>query len=148
MFDATAMLRVADSWRIGAAFTAASGAPFSRFQLGKAPCDSAAGGTPCAATDTAALFIEPPNAERTAAYASLDLLLDWTRQLGHVRIGAYVQLRNALNRTNAVTYTGTLTGCSSPHAPTLIAVPNRPGLCDRFSRGVPILPLVGLRVVF
>jgi hypothetical protein len=147
VFDATAMLRLGDAWHVGGAFTAASGAPFSRFQLGVAPCAVPAGGSSCAASDTAALFIESPEAERTPSYASLDLLADWSHEFGHTRLGAYLQLRNALNRPNAVTYTGTLSQCT-PRAPTLVPVPNRPGLCDRFNRGVGLLPLVGFRVAF
>ncbi len=144
VFDLTTMYRLGPSWRVGAALTAASGAPYSRFTLAPA-CDSVSG-SPCTTADTAAQAIENPNAERAPMYLSLDGLLDWSRQVGHFRIGAYLQVRNVLNRANAVTYFGTI-DCITPAPPTLVATPT-PGKCDRFDKGIPILPLVGVRVAF
>jgi hypothetical protein len=145
VFDLTAMYRFGAATRVGAAFTAATGAAFSRFQLGVAPCDSTQF-IICPPADSSALLIEGPNAARTPAYASLDLLLDWSHHLRTWTIGAYLQIRNALNLTNAVTYTGSVDQCTEPHPPTLVLV--RAGLCDQFKRGVPILPLAGIRVTF
>jgi len=139
----TAMIRLGPSLRIGGAATWASGAPFSRFLLGPAPC---AGGGTCPAQDSTALYIESPNAVRAPAYAALDLLVDWSRPVGRVRIGAFAQLRNVLNRANAVTYTGSVSQCSASHPPTLVPIGG--GVCDRFDRGVPLLPLAGVRVAF
>jgi hypothetical protein len=141
--DVTAMVRLSSSLRVGAAATWASGAPFSRFLLGPAPCVT---GSTCTVADTAALYIESPNAARAPAYAALDLLVDWTRPVGKVRIGAFAQLRNVFNRANAVTYTGSVTACNAPRPPTLVPIGG--GVCDRFDRGVPLLPLAGVRVVF
>ncbi len=147
--DLTAMLRLGAAWRVGAAFTAASGAPFSRFLLGVAPCDSSLGGA-CPPADTAARSIEGANAERGPAYASLDALVDWSHQLGRFRIGAFLQVRNVLNRANAVTYTGSVDQCTTPNPPILVRAPNTPqiNVCDRFDKGVPILPLAGIRIAF
>jgi hypothetical protein len=142
--DLTLMRRLGAALRVGGAFTWATGAPYSRFLLGPASCDSTLAAF-CTPADTAALYIESPNAERTAAYASLDLLVDWSRTLGGTEIGAYLQVRNALNRANAVTYTGSLRQCV-PDPPTLVAVGG--GVCDRFDQGVPIMPLAGVRVSF
>ncbi len=142
--DLTLMRRLGPSLRVGGAFTWASGAPYSRFLLGPAACDSTLAAF-CTPADTAALYIESPNAERTPAYASLDLLVDWSRTLGGTEIGAYLQVRNVLNRANAVTYTGSLRQCV-PDPPTLVAVGG--GVCDRFDKGVPVLPLAGVRVSF
>jgi len=145
--DATAFYRVTPSLRLGAAFTAATGAPFSRFLLGVAPCDSTLA-TQCPPADTAALEIDQPNAVRAPAYASLDLLVDWSRTLASgVRIGAFLQVRNVLNRNNAVTYAGSIEQCTAPNPPTLVATA-RTGVCDQFDRGVPILPLAGVRIAF
>ena len=72
--------------------------------------------------------------------------MDWSRPVGKVRIGAFAQLRNVLNRVNAVTYTGSVSQCSGPRSPTLVPVGR--GVCDRFDRGVPLLPLAGVRVAF
>jgi hypothetical protein len=143
MVDLTGMVRIGSALRAGAAATWASGAPFSRFLLGPATC---AGGVACATGDSTALYIESPNAVRGPSYAALDLLLDWSRTVGKVQIGAFAQLRNVLNRANAVTYTGSVDGCTQPKPPTLIPVGG--GVCDRFDRGVPILPLAGVRVAF
>ena len=142
-FDATVMARLSSGLRLGAAATVASGAPFSRFLLGAA-CDSTQAG--CSTQDTAALFIEAPNGERAPAYASLDLLADWSREWRRVRVGAFLQLRNVLLRSNAVTYTGSLEQCTAERPPELMVA--RPGVCDRFERGIGLLPLVGLRVAF
>jgi hypothetical protein len=141
--DLTSMVRVGASLRLGAAFTWASGAPFSRFLLSPVPCAS---GDPCVTTDTSAFYIESPNAARAPNYAALDLLVDWTRTVGSVRIGAFVQVRNVLNRANAVTYTGSVQQCTRGAG--LSLVPIGGGVCDRFDRGVPLLPLGGVRVAF
>jgi hypothetical protein len=141
--DLTSLVRVGGSLRLGASFTWASGAPFSRFLLSPVPCAS---GDLCVTTDSSAFYIESPNAARTASYAALDLLLDWTRAVGKVRIGAFLQLRNVLNRANAITYTGSVQQCQVPAPPRLVAIGG--GVCDRFDRGVPLLPLGGVRVAF
>jgi len=141
--DLSAMRRLGPL-RLGGAFTWASGAPFSRFRLGPVACDTLSASL-CTG-DTTALYIESPNAERTPAYASLDLLADWTHTIGSVQLGAYVQVRNVLDLANAVTYLGSVTQCYAPSPPTLVAVGG--GVCDRFDRGVPLLPLVGLRASF
>ena len=46
-----------------------------------------------------------------------------------------------------MTYTGSLTGCTATHPPTLVAT-ETPGVCDRYNKGVPLLPLAGLRIAF
>ena len=139
--DATVMARVHDALRLGAALTAASGAPFTRFILG---CDTA----PCA--DTIALAVEAPNAQRAPGYASLAVLLDWSRTTRHFDLGAYLQVRNVWNASDAVTYTGTVEYCAMPDPPTLVPVTNGPHQygCDQFHRGVGLLPLAGVRVGF
>jgi hypothetical protein len=142
--DLSVMRRLGDALRVGAAFTWAGGAPFSRFLLGQAVCDSALAEF-CTPADTAALYIEAPNANRTPAYASLDLLVDWSGALGALQVGAYLQVRNVLRLANAVTYTGSVRQCT-PQPPVLVPVGG--GVCDRFDRGVPLLPLAGLRVAF
>ncbi len=138
--DATLMARIR-SLRFGAAATVASGAPFSRFFVGAAPCET----VPCS-VDTLATAIELPNAVRAPTYASVDLLVDWTRAGRRWSLGVFLQVRNVLNRKNAVTYTGTLKLCSRPNPPTLVRV--RAGVCDRFDRGMSMLPLAGVRLGF
>ena len=137
--DGTVLFRLRPAVRLGAAFTAATGAPFSRFML-RETRDSLSQDSVRVAD-----WIEAPMAARTPAYAALDLLFDWEGSLGGARIGAFLQVRNALNRSNAVTYLGSYRPCT--------AVPPRvrqgsPGVCDEFDRGIPLLPLAGVRIAF
>ena len=147
VLNLTAMTRVGTKWRFGGAFTATSGAPFSRFIVGSAPCDST-NQAACAPADSAAQTIEAPNANRAPGYASLSVMADWSHTIGHVQVGAFIQLRNVLNAANAVTYIGSVRECFTDHPPTVVAVPGQTGVCDRFDKGVPILPLAGLRIAF
>lgn len=128
--DATSTWRVGDAWRLGGAFTYASGVPYTQFII----------------SDVAELG--EPNAERTSPYASLDLQAEYTRNLGSWQVGAFMQLRNALNRGNDVTYLGSRTGCTgTPTEPAPLDCVD--GLVrDRFQAGVPRVPLVGVRVAF
>jgi hypothetical protein len=57
----------------------------------------------------------------------------------------FVQLRNVLNRANAVTYVGSFPNCTET-SPTRRPVGG--GVCDGFDRGLPLLPLVGVSVRF
>ena len=145
VLDLTAMMRVSPSIRVGAAFTATSGAPFTRFIVGAAPCDS---GASCPPADSAANRIDMPNAHRSPGYASLDALVDWSTSLGRFRVGAYLQVRNVLNRANAVTYIGSIEQCFNRTGSSQIPAADRAGTCDRFDDGVPILPLAGIRIAF
>ena len=136
--DLTAMVRVSDALRLGAAATWASGAPFSRFLLGQCPT--------CQLSDSSAVYIESPDAVRGPNYVAVDLLVDWSRTVGKVQVGAFAQLRNVLNRANAITYTGSVGACVNGRPPLLVPIGG--GVCDRFDRGVPLLPLAGIRVAF
>jgi hypothetical protein len=140
--DATAMYRLVTGVRVGAAMTAGTGSPFSRFTLTPL-CDAQAG--TCSSDTLVADRIEQPMAGRTPAYAAVDFLLDWEGSLGRARIGAFLQVRNVLNRTNAVTYTGSFIPCTAD-PPNLLQA--REGVCDRFDRGIPLLPLAGVRIAF
>lgn len=128
-FDATAAAQLSRQWTLGGAFTYASGVPYTRLVLGERIGR-----------------LEAPNAERTPAYASLDAQLAYSRRLGRAELAATLQLRNVLNRKNAVTYSGTDgweecgTGegseCELRRGP------------DRFDAGLPRLPMLGVRVTF
>jgi len=71
--------------------------------------------------------------------------VDWSKTVGKMTVGAFAQVRNVLGRANAVTYTGSVAPCA-PRPPTLVDAGG--GVCDRFDRGVPLLPLAGLSVAF
>jgi hypothetical protein len=133
--DATAAYRMTDALRLGGAFSFASGIPFTRVVV--------AGDEPP--------WIEEPGAHRTPSYASLDLVLDYTTEVAGRQVATYVQLLNALDRRNRVTYAGSVDLCS----PGALAAGARDVDCsagtvirDRFRSGLPRLPLVGFRVKF
>lgn len=144
MVDASALVQVAGSLRLGGALTYGSGVPFTRMVLGD--------GSPHATLPVAGL----PNNERTPAYASLDLLAEYERTFGRWHATAYLQMRNVSNRANAITYSGTWNCPTATLAMTESmgsitfdeACLGKSGLTDAFNAGIPRLPLVGFRVSF
>ena len=134
VLDATVMVRALPSLRLGAAFTGASGAPYTRVVTDSAGCAEEAGCVPGQLPWSTA-----PNARRGPAFASLDLLADWSARLGGTEIGVYAQLRNALGRDNATVYVGGGPGC-------LPEACDRDGVRNAYERGLPRLPVVGIRV--
>lgn len=145
-FDLTAARWFGKAWQLGGAFTYASGVPFTRLILAD-PADD----------DGAPPRLGAPNAGRTPSYASLDLMVNYTTTVGSWQFSAYGQLRNALGRNNAVTYSGTV-DCGSVAGVRMMSGNNWPadlrcgstasGLKDVFESGMPRLPLVGIRVAF
>jgi hypothetical protein len=143
VLDVTALVRLTSNLRAGGALTAASGAPYTRFVLGSVPCDTTL--ALCADTLFATTAVQDPNANRTAAYVGLDLLGEWHHAFRSWAMTVFVQLRNVLNRANAVTYVGSFPNCTET-SPTRRPVGG--GVCDGFDRGLPLLPLVGVSVRF
>jgi hypothetical protein len=133
VLNITSMARVAPSLRVGAAFTAASGVPFTRTAATAEECAALPGCDPARLP-----WMGGPHLERAPMFASLDLLLDWSRRVGGVELGAYAQLRNALGRENATVYTGDEPGCTP--------VGCGDDLRSIYERGMPRLPVLGLRV--
>jgi hypothetical protein len=130
VFDATAQFRLSQQWLFGAAYTLASGAPYTRTFMGHITCDN---GTNCRWLDEP--WIGEPGAFRAPAYQSLDLLAEWTREFGSWQGGVFLQLRNALNRSNHGRYAG-----FEPFAGETGA--------DEFLPGAPVLPVIGFRFAF
>ncbi|HEX4628070.1 MAG TPA: TonB-dependent receptor, partial [Gemmatimonadales bacterium] len=138
VLHATALVQARPRLHVGAALTAASGAPFTRFvgsieawQTGLVPY-------------TTLPYAELPGRVEAPGYTTLDALLDWEHVARGWTLEAYVQLRNVLGATNAVTYAGTVEGCAGGQPPTKVVV--APGLCDYYARSLPRLPLAGVRV--
>lgn len=143
VLDATALARLGWGWRLGAAYTAATGTPYTRQSLGRADCVSQ---PECVWTEEP--WIGEPGAYRAPAYRSLDLLVDWTHGFGTWSLGAYLQLRNALDRENM----GRYLRFNPRYCPSACGTENgvefgwQEG--DQFLPGLPRLPLIGLRVTF
>ena len=92
---------------------------------------------PCAILEPA--VVEEPNAERGPTWSTLDLLAEWTRDQGSWSLSVYTQLSNALDRDNALTYMGSESCPASVQCEKAI---------DEFDNGLPILPIVGVRMAF
>jgi hypothetical protein len=129
-FDFSLSRRVSDVLRISSVFSYSSGVPYTRFVIGEE-----------------ALRLEEPYARRTPAYATTDLTFDYSRPWGNRTVSVYLQVHNLLNRFNPVTYSGSPEIC--------LEGTDQSGVCagslvvsDRFDRGIPILPLLGVRLVF
>jgi hypothetical protein len=133
VLDATAMVRATPELRVGAAFTAATGVPFTRTIGDPGECAVEPGCVP-----TALPWAGAPNAIRARTFASLDLLVDWNTRFGGTEVGVYAQLRNVLGRENGTVYTGDGPGC--------LDVGCAADLRNLYERGVPRLPVVGVRV--
>ena len=140
VFDAMLGVRLLRDWRLAVAYTAMSGAPFTRaYAVTRQDCASF--GFHCSSPDGA--YVQEPNALRTPAYRSLDASVQWARALGPVELSAYLQVRNVLDRDNASTYSG-----SRPIARVMSREGTTYRFEDRFEKGLPRLPLVGMRMTF
>ncbi len=144
--DATAMIRAARGLNVGGAVTAVSGSPFTRFFLitTSLPCDSLV--PACLARGSVPNMVEGPDAARAPPHASVDLLADWTLVRHGWELGVALQLHNVFNWRNSSTYVGSMLACTLPPGPD-VQLP-RPGVCDRFDHGLPLLPSLGVRVAF
>jgi hypothetical protein len=140
--DATASARLG-RWQLGAAFSAASGAPYTRAFHGELDCRDAA---ECRWAREP--WVGEPGAFRSAPYRSLDLLAEWGGALRNWRLSGYLQLRNVLNQGN----TGRYTGFNDQYCPQRCGT--RDGVDfgweerDEFLPGLPILPVLGIRAAF
>ncbi|HSK20319.1 MAG TPA: TonB-dependent receptor [Longimicrobiales bacterium] len=138
--DAVAGVRLSRNLRVGAAFTGMSGSPFTR-AYSRSPEDCTAFGFGC--DDPQGSWVDAYNAERTPEQRVLDLSAEWSQAAGPLQLGVYMQLRNALARRNASTYAGSgvIGRVEGRDGPELV-------WDDRFERGLPRMPLAGLRIRF
>lgn len=138
--DATAGVRPLHWLRLSAAYTAMTGAPFTRAAT-RTSGDCATFGFGCG--NPQGSYIQEPNAERTPGYRSLDVSLHASAALAATQVSAYLQLRNVLGRDNASTYGGSVPIGRRETREGFDVVWD-----DRFEQGITRLPLVGVRVVF
>jgi hypothetical protein len=126
-------------WRgltLGATARTLSGAPYTGITLIDADCDPR---LDC--TGRPPVLIGTPGGQRAPMYATLDLMAEWTQQVGAGTLSIYGQVRNLSGRKNRITY----------HSSCLCVgggVAGDAGLTDRFDRGLPRLPIIGLRARF
>ena len=92
--------------------------------------------------------MQAPNALRAPDYRSLDAALQWSRSLGDVDVGAYLQLRNVLDRDNASTYSGSFVVLRDARGERRTAYRRSAHWYDRFEQGLPRVPLIGARIAF
>lgn len=147
-FDATTTFSANERLTLGAAFTAASGAAFTRYDAALRNCR-----TDNPRDCTLMLYARKPSAERSPAYASLDVMVDWRGRVGRWDWGAYAQVQNALGNRNEAAYQWSRVTCacggSNGEPPIINPDPNRElPANNQFLRGLPMLPTVGLRVAF
>jgi hypothetical protein len=102
-FDMTLLARLKPSVQLSAAYTYATGAPYTRLRSMRAP----------AATDPYygrvvpdSLVAEQPNALRMPPYSSLDLAIEWAFGIGAARASTYFQVQNVLRHENFGPYFG------------------------------------------
>jgi hypothetical protein len=133
--DATAAVRLA-RWRLGAAATAASGTPFTRYVAGTLVCATEG---PCGGWNRPPAA-GPPGAGRAPGYASVDLLAEWGARVRRVDAAIYLQLYNVLGARNPSTYVRTCATCGDR--------PTGGASDDGFLPGIPRLPLLGARLAF
>jgi hypothetical protein len=130
--DVTALVRLAPGLHAGAAYTFATGTPYTRVRSD--PEQNAAGEwrlTPARAED--------PNAQRMRSHVNLDLLLEWA--FGRAQQWTvFFQMRNALDRENPLIF------LFHDQCPTQAPAFHQCG--DRFNAGVRRIPVIGVRARF
>lgn len=143
--DASLMMQVAGGFRAGAAYSAMSGAAFTRREGGLADC-----GAPLASGCRYMTYGHPPGGERGPAYRGLDLLADWSTRYRGWEIGAYAQLSNALGNENPGAYQASGPDCLRA----VVARCRDAGLIvtgpaqDRYLPSMQRIPAFGVRVGF
>lgn len=147
--DATAMVRLGGAWRVGAAYSGASGSPFTRVVQGSATCERWNPATqklePLPECEwSPAPRAEEPGAQRNDAQHRLDLLVAWGRSFRRWEMSAYLQVHSALNQgwERAGGYTHSYPICNSGRNGEECTV------YDEFVTGAPVLPVLGVRVTF
>ncbi len=98
------------------------------------------------------LYAREPGEERGPAYTSLDVMVDWRGRIGRWDWGAYAQIQNVLGNRNEAAYQWSQVTCDcgvGGEPPIVNPDPNRKlPANNQFLRGLPMLPMLGLRVAF
>lgn len=135
--DATLLFRLGSRVRLGAAYTATSGATFTRFYSFRCPVDPYPVYCPPPEDAPEVIgFNEAAGRERAPGYASLDLHFETEGTVFALPFGFFVQLRNVMNRDNRAAYDGSVLTCGPVWEVDCT-------LEDNFEDGMPIFPLLG-----
>jgi len=124
------------AWLAGATVRVQSGSPYTRITLIDTECATEPG-----CTSHPPVLYGAPGGQRGPAWASLDLLTEWTHTFADWSFSVYGQLRNVLGSRNATTYHSSCVCVAGETA-------RRANLQDRYDRGLPRLPVIGLRARF
>ena len=144
LVDLTMLTRLGSGLRLGAAYTYATGAPYTRVTFLEV---RESDGEPVG-------VLGRPHEHRMASYGSLDVMIDWMKRFDRWGIGAYLQLRNTLNRENTASYEETREYCASgaytytPEGTRCLPDGSLPVWQDQFLPGMPRFPLIGFRLEF
>ena len=140
VFDASFSIQATGKTRVGAAFTAASGAPYTRFYPFRCPSDPYPVYCPPIEDAPEVIgFTEPAGGQRTPSYSSLDIHVERSGTLFGLPFGVFLQLRNALDRDNRSAYSGSILECGEVWDVDC-------SISDRFEDGMPRIPLLGFWV--
>ncbi len=140
--DATLFFRLASWVRLGAAFTGATGAPYTRFFALSCPSDASCpvapegGGVPGVVG-----WADDANGERGGPYSSTDLMLELEGNVLGLKIGGFLQVRNMGANANNLAYLGSDRSCAGALLDG--ACSSGTGVTDRFEVGMPVFPLIG-----
>ncbi len=129
------------SLAVAQAYSAASGAPYTRLHPGWRVRDSEPGSWETIVPDV----LDEPNAARTSWLMSLDQRIDWEREFSAWRLGFYLHNWVGLGYRNEVTYTVSRDG---PCRRGSIDAPYCDAQHDRFAPDVPWDMLAGVRIWF
>jgi hypothetical protein len=128
------------SLAVAQAYSAASGAPYTRLHPGSRVCDDEQD-----SCETIPDVLDEPNAARTSWLLSLDQRLDWEREFTAWRLGFYLHHRAGLTSRNEVTYTVSRDGpCRRSSMDARFCDARQ----DRFEQDVPWDILAGVRIWF
>jgi hypothetical protein len=136
-FDATVAGRLGRSWSVGAAYTGASGTPYTHRYEVEIACDTA-----CRVTAPGRQG--EPNAARRRAHHSLDLNVEWMRRMRSWQLETFVQVRNVLRNDNQGRYVRQEVSCYAQCGTPQALVIER----EEFLPSLPIVPLIGARISF
>lgn len=134
--DLTVARRLSPRWRVGGAFSAATGSPFTRAVFVE---ESQSGGGPA---DRSGFVLDAPDAERRPPALGLDLAAEWTHRFANWEVSAFGQVHSPLATESTGSYNGS-GWCHSLGADGQYCTSGQ----ERDGT-LPVLPVLGLRVAF